>query len=173
MSIMKRLAESRTVRRKAFSDKWEGPFEIDIRQDQQAPDPSGFKTSEQIEAFNEKVKAWSAKVKSDLVPSIRANDISGIKLSRSIRNTFQTEYGEISRLGFSFARHGIFVHKGVGRGYQARNGMVVKTSKTPGFNRQPKPWFNPVVESHLDELGQIIHDHNEKAIINSTRIFIR
>jgi hypothetical protein len=51
--------------------------------------------------------------------------------------------------------------------------VVVKASKTPGFNRKSKPWFNPIVESHLDELGQIIHDHNEKAIVNAIRIFIR
>jgi hypothetical protein len=155
------------------NNSWEGPFDITIREPGLTQRHSRSSDSEEIEAFNEQIKAWSEKVKFALEPSIRSNNISGSRLLRSIKNTYQYDYGEIFRLGFSFARHGIFIHKGVGRGYHAQGGVVVKTSRTPGFNRQPKPWFNPVVESHLDELGEIIKVHNETAIVNSSRIFIR
>lgn len=174
MSISKRLLESRTVRRKAFNIKGESPYEVDLRQDSgNNASVSPQHDSAEIEAFNEKVKAWSAQVTISLLPSIRANSIAGIRLSRSINNNFQSDSGEIFRLGFSFARHGIFVHKGVGRGYQMHGGAVVKTSRSPGFHRRPKPWFNPVVEARLDELGGIIHDHTSRAIMNASRIFIR
>jgi hypothetical protein len=126
-----------------------------------------------MEAFNEKLKVWGAKVNAAMPGSISSHGIRGSHLSKGIRNTYYYEYGEIYRLGFSFPREGIFVHKGVGSGYVMRNGVVVKTSKSTGFNRQPKPWFNPVIESFIPELGEIIKEYAETAILNSTRIYIR
>lgn len=171
MGLSKHLLESRSVRNNAFHS-WEGPFDITIREPGTSQSHA-HRSSEEVEAFNEQLKAWSEKVKAALEPSIRSNNISGSRLSRSIRSTYQYDYGEIFRLGFSFARHGIFIHKGVGRGYHIHGGVVVKTSRSPGFNRKAKPWFNPVVVSHLDELGEIIKAYTQTAIVNSTRIFIR
>jgi len=49
----------------------------------------------------------------------------------------------------------------------------VKTAKTQGFNRKPKPWFNPVIESFIPELEQIIKEYADSAVLNTVRIFIR
>jgi len=173
MGIMKRILEDRSTRRDAFNKSWEGPFDITIEEQGKTQRFSRSKNSQEMDAFNEQVKAWSEQVKSALGPSIRTNNILGSKLSRSIRSTHKYEYGEIYRLGFSFARHGIFIHKGVGLGYIMRGSTVVKTSRTVGFNRHPKPWFNPVVEASIPELGEIIKAYSETAILNSTKIYIR
>ncbi|MFZ4523495.1 MAG: hypothetical protein ACOYNC_17460 [Bacteroidales bacterium] len=170
---MKRILENRSVRREAFHDAWEGPFDITIQEQGTTKRFARSRNSAEMEEFNEQIKAWSEKVKSALGPSIRSNSISGSKLSRSIRSTYKYEYGEIYRLGFSFARHGIFIHKGVGRGYGMQGGTVVKTSKSVGFNRRPKPWFNPVIDAFIPELGAIIKAYSDTAIVNSTKIFIR
>lgn len=170
---MERIFQSRTVRNDAFKGSWEGPFDITITEPGKTQRFSRSLTTEEMEAFNDRLKTWGEKVRSALPVSISAHGIGGKNLKRNIRNTYYYDFGEIYRLGFSFAREGIFVHKGVGRGYVMRGGVVFKTSKTPGINRWPKPWFNPVVESFIPELEQIIKDYTETAIVNSTRIYIR
>ena len=169
---MDRIAASRTNRRGASRESWDGPFDLGI-EDSATERYSRSKNTEEMDAFNEKIKAWGLKVKATMPASISAHGIRGKKLSGSIKNTYYYDYGEIYRLGFSFAREGIFVHKGVGRGYVMSGGTVVKISKSQGFNRKPKPWFNPVIESFIPDLDEIIQEYSETAILNSTRIFIR
>ena len=173
MGLMKKLLESRTGNRSGFGTSWEGPFDVSIQESGNTQRFSRSRNTEEMEAFNERLKSWGEKVKGALPVSIATHGISGKNLKRSIRNTYYYDFGEIYRLGFSFAREGIFVHKGVGRGYVMRSGVVFKTSKTPGINRRPKPWFNPVVESFIPELEQIIKEYTETAILNSSRIYIR
>ncbi|MEI7723479.1 MAG: hypothetical protein WCK09_00385 [Bacteroidota bacterium] len=172
MSFWKKVIDSRQNGR-IGKGSWEGPFDIGIVETGQTQRHQRSFNTEEMEAFNEKLKGWGAKVNAALPPSIRSLGIGGKRLASSIRNTYYYEYGEIYRLGFSFAREGIFVHKGVGRGYVMANGTVVKISKTLGFNRKPKPWFNPVIESFIPELEEIIMEYSNTAIINSTRIYIR
>lgn len=127
-----------------------------------------------LEEFNSKIMDWGSRVKAALPSSISSHGISGKQLRRSIKNRYKYDYGEIDRIGFAFARHGVFVHKGVGRGYVMQGDTVVKTAKTSeGFNRSPKPWFNPVIESYIPELQQIVSDYTDKAVLNTVRIFIR
>ena len=173
MGLWKKVAENRTVRTGAFQVYWEGPFDVSINEPGKTQRFSRSMNTDEMEPFNERLKSWGNKVRSALPVSISSHGIGGKQLKRSIRNTYYYEFGEIFRLGFSFAREGIFVHKGVGRGYNMVNGMVVKTSKTSGFNRKPKPWFNPVVESFIPALEQIIKEYTETAIVNSSRIYIR
>jgi hypothetical protein len=174
MSIMERIVESRSVRKGAFNGTWEGPFDVGIEEQGKT---QRFERSqwrpEEAQAFNERLMAWGAKVNGSMPASISSHGIGGKRLRSSIRNNYYYEYGEIFRLGFSFSREGIFVHKGVGRGYRMNNGIVVKVSKTAGHNRVPKPWFNPVIESHMPEMEQIVVDYTKTAIVNSTRIYIR
>jgi hypothetical protein len=172
MGLMKRLLEERTNRNRAFSKSWEGPFDIEIREDGITHRYNRSLDTESLEKFNTAIQAWGNKVRSALPGSISNQGIKGRKLGRSIKNTYHYDYGEIYRIGFAFNREGIFVHKGVGRGYKMSGGTVVKTSKTQGFNRQPKPWFNPVIESYFSELEEIIKSYTETAIINSSQIYI-
>jgi hypothetical protein len=172
MGLWKKVLEQSSDHRRTRITN--GPFDVSIEETgktqrwertQWAP--------EAAEDFNQKLMAWGAKVNAALPGSISAHGIGGKRLSRSIRNTYYYEFGEIYRLGFSFAREGIFIHKGVGRGYVMSGGIVVKLSKSLGFNRKPKPWFNPVIQSYMQELEDIILSYTDTAIINSARIYIR
>lgn len=173
MGLWKRIAETRGTRKGIFKGSWEGPFDISLQETGQTQRFQRSRNTDEMNAFNDRLKAWGARVNAALPPSISGHGIGGRKLARSIRNTYSYEFGEIYRLGFSFAREGIFVHKGVGRGYVMQGGTVVKISKSPGFNRRPKPWFNPVIGQFIPELEEIVKEYAETAIINSTRIFIR
>lgn len=171
---MERIVESRTVRKGAFNGVWEGPFDVSIEEQGKTQRFERSQWSPQAaQAYNEKLIAWATKVNASLPASLSSHGIGGKQLRSSIRNTCFYEFGEIYRLGFSFSREGIFVHKGVGRGYRMNKGVVVKVSKTPGHNRIPKPWFNPVIEANISTLEQVVIDYTKTAIINSARIYIR
>jgi hypothetical protein len=144
--------------------------------------------------FNAKVEAWGKDVTSMLRQSVRSMTRRDLLLSRSIRPNFyrNKKYleasgeGEIYRIGFSFVREGIYIHKGAGRGqggvsgskwYNLR-GELKKTDprslmKMGSGNRKPKEWFNPVIEQKLPELSDIVSDYSASLQIDATNIFIK
>ena len=102
------------------------------------------------------------------------------KLEDSIRTQSRRTYGVITGQSFMFERHGVFVHKGVGRGYEMRGGMVERTAKEDsifsnnmGKVRVPFEWFNPVIEQSLPELADKLANINADAAVNATRMLIR
>jgi hypothetical protein len=101
------------------------------------------------------------------------------RLEDSIRTRSRLTYGVITGLSFVFERHGVFVHKGVGRGYEMQGGMVVRTaredsifSNNQGKVRTPFEWFNPVIEQSLPELADKLAEINADAAVNATRMMI-
>ncbi len=108
------------------------------------------------------------------------------KLEDSIKSITKKSYGVIDRVTYTFERHGVFVHKGVGRGYEMQGGMVVRTAKCedpatrqPTWwgddprQRLPNEWFNPLLEQTLPELADKLAEINADAVLNATRIMIR
>ncbi len=96
------------------------------------------------------------------------------KLSESISFKIGKINAIISNVSFSFALHGVFVQKGVGRGYAIEEGMVMRTSKdTSEIKRHPNPWLNPVIEQALPGLADKLAEKNADAVLNATRIMIR
>lgn len=103
------------------------------------------------------------------------------KLENSILASTRQHYGISDRVSFKFERHGVFVHKGVGRGYEMQGGMVIRTAKSEdsltsnaiGRARVPYEWFNPVLERTLPELADKLAEINADAVLNSTRMMIK
>ncbi|HCY39941.1 MAG TPA: hypothetical protein DHV48_01045 [Prolixibacteraceae bacterium] len=97
------------------------------------------------------------------------------KLAASIMSKVGKEFGLANYVGFSFERHGVFVHKGVGRGYQSNGkGFVIRTAR-----RKPNPheryaveWFNPVLEKYIPILANELANINADAAVNATRMKI-
>ena len=107
---------------------------------------------------------------------------------------YTDKYGLIDRLGFSFPRHGIYIHKGAGRGqggfsgskwsYLKRiNGIEINTNivrhtnpaslgKQNGGNRQAYRWFDPVLKNRLPELSDICMRYFDTMLIDATKIYI-
>lgn len=132
-----------------------------------------------VSVFNAKIKAWGEKVDSSLRSSISQWVVKDEKLSDSLKQNYR-HYGkaprsgqEITSVGFRFKAEGIYVHLGVGKGYNMEGGTRILTKKTDSeWRRQPKPWFNPVIEQHIPELLEIVQEYCGSLIINATRIFI-
>lgn len=132
-----------------------------------------------VVAFNKKIRAWGTMVNDGLIYSVARWINDDEKLSDSIKQNYKhwgktpAKGEEITSVGFSFEEEGVFVHLGVGRGYNMEGGTRVVTKKSnKDWNRKPKPWFNPVIEQHIPKLVEIVQEYCGKLFINTTRIYI-
>ena len=143
-----------------------------------------------IAAQNEAVLKWIPKVKSSLRSSARwfsDGKSEGMvirdhgkqiekKLADSIDSKFKKEYNAINNISFQFERHGVFVHKGVGRGYQSNGaGLVIRTAIHPPKKntRIAVEWFNPVLDKYVPQLADQIALINTDAAVNATNMRIK
>jgi hypothetical protein len=153
-----------------------------------------------LEDYNKKVTDWGSKVAVKLRTSIRTLTRNGKgELLKSLRLKTAKWFGEVDKLSYHFKRHGVFVHKGVGRGYTMWNGSVMKHSGTlaasaaargmktdprfkdriykpmdPGrLNRVSKEWFNPIVKSDIDKLADLVAEIQADRTVSATKILIR
>jgi hypothetical protein len=109
------------------------------------------------------IQAWGKRSHGRLKTQIKS---AGIKkytgsLSRYMRDRYFRRAGILNAVGFKMPRHGVFVEKGVGRGYPAGHSKL---------GRKPKPWFNPVMEMEVPRLANIAAKHGVD--IAAKRIFI-
>lgn len=140
---------------------------------------------EESAVYNKAILNWGYATRSKLKFSISRLSMKGKgDLMRSLVTKARWDYGEIDRLEFSFLRHGVFFHKGVGRGYFIQGGKVIRGYKSKvlrglggrreadgGFvvsgphRRQPKEWFTPTIDRELPVLVErIIETRGDLAI---------
>lgn len=133
-----------------------------------------------VARFNRNVRAWGNTVNAALRASIGTWIKQDTSLSASLKQNYR-HWGktpqagqEITSIGFGFEEAGLYVHLGVGRGYNREGGTVVVTKKhnRDKMERQPKPWFDPVIEDHIPTLQKIVQDYCGSLFINTTHILI-
>lgn len=132
-----------------------------------------------VTAFNRQVRAWGTRVNDALQYSIAQQIAEDNTLSASLKQNYR-HWGkrpqtgqEITSIGFAFEEAGLYVHLGVGRGYNREGNTVVMTKKNKSeFKRRPKPWFDPVVEQYIPELQKIVQAYCGDLFIDTTRILI-
>ena len=136
---------------------------------------------------NDIVKKWAPKVKrrlknSSIVRFTNGKHTSFVtrkgrtegKLSESIKARIGKKLGVSELVSFSFERHGVFVHKGVGRGYNMTGGAVIRTTKAAtGLTRNPVPWFNAVLDQQIPILANSIAVVNANAALNAAKLHIK
>ena len=70
--------------------------------------------ADKLTAFNKEVEQWQDSVTTQLKAAIGSRSL---RIARELEPKAYTDnYGLINRLGFSFPRHGVYIHKGAGRG---------------------------------------------------------
>lgn len=96
------------------------------------------------------------------------------KVKTSMNHRVFYKFSISEGVSFRFERHGVFLHKGVGRGYQMQGGMVVRVAKNPpkGEVRRPVEWFNPIINARTPQLANDIARVNADAAVNATRMRI-
>lgn len=132
-----------------------------------------------VAEFNKKIRAWGTLVNDGLLYNMARWINDDEELSASIKQNYRhwgktpAKGEEITSIGFGFKEEGVFVHLGVGRGYnmEGRSRVLTKKKNTE-WNRKPKPWFNPVIEQYIPALAEIVRDYCGSMLINTTRIYI-
>jgi hypothetical protein len=122
-----------------------------------------------IDAFNSDVNKWTKDAKADIISEMdvqgivhRENSKSPVPAKQALKTSQRKKAGVVNRISFRMPRHMVFVHKGVGRGT-----TITQAGTT---NRKAKPWFNPVIEKNLNELVDIVADHQGTMVLNAIMI---
>jgi len=112
---------------------------------------------EQYGELNRLVGNWG-KARADAMKAfIFSKDImfSG-DLQDQVKSFLKFDYGKASAIKFQFPRYGVFVEKGVGKGYPM--GSVTNMRK-----RVPKEWFSSnITDADLDELSVLVGSEYEE-----------
>lgn len=126
-------------------------------------------TQSDIDGFNRKVTQWAEDTQKDVRAELDALRVVHAKYSRSpvsfkkaLKAKLRLRSGEVSSIGISFPRHGVFVHKGVGKG--------TPVSRIGTTKRKAKPFLNPVLDKNLVRLSEIAADHMGNITVNSIKI---
>ncbi len=149
---------------------------------------------EQLQQFNKEVRHWAKKVEAQLKASAETHfshrESSEVtarfpRLSGSIQARVRKEKGEAKSIGFSLARHGVFLHHGAGTGYGGIKGSrwinnkmqyVTTRKKSLGKmntdNRRAVHWFNDIIDQNIQELIEIIANYTADIVINKTSMYI-
>ena len=143
-------------------------------------------------AFNRAVEQWAQRVAAQLRATIAGRSL---RIARELHpNLYTDRYGLVDRIGFSFPRHGIYIHKGAYRGHggligskwevvKRVNGVEVSTGivrhtdpdslgKQGTGARKPFPWFDAVVRNRIGELEDIVLDYFDTMVIDATNIYV-
>ncbi|MGJ1366270.1 hypothetical protein [Sphingobacterium spiritivorum] len=135
---------------------------------------------------NSFVRTWGSgtltSIKSRYVSLINSKNRSDDGID-SIKISYSTEDGDISRIRFRFVRHLIFVHKGAGKGIGGNKGSswATKSGKTKRTDpkslgkigtssRKAKEWLNPVLDAEIPKLADQLMKEKIDAAINALKI---
>ena len=153
-------------------------------------DNSIEKASEQ--AQNEVIQKWGSmvqrKLRSNAGKFQHGKDVNVItkrdgytegKLKNSVYAKYHQSFGAIDAVTFGFAKHGVFVQKGVGKGHGIASGMVITSANMDNQkleirkNRDPQDWFNSEIIQSLPELADKLAEINADLVLNATKILIK
>lgn len=161
------------------------PFELDLVSTSETVKYQRRQDKQRVKDFNKQVEAWCIEATSRLRVSVRAMVKNDSNLSASIQHNLYKEKGEVNRVGFSFAREGIYLHRGAGRGQGGFMGSSwidqlgkKRTTNPDAFgkmntgNRKAVRWFDPVIEKELPFLADIVAEYCADMAVDATRIFI-
>ena len=123
----------------------------------------------QFTGINQKLLRWKSGTTAALKSQIGmlTSEGKGELMSELRGYVNQDPDGAISSFSWSFPRHGIFLIKGVGRGYVIEDGKIMRAVRknntlytiSDTIEREPKDWFNPVIEKRIPELSKMVANY--------------
>lgn len=150
--------------------------------------------SERTLEYNKAVERWQHNVTTQMRAAVASHSMS---IARELTpKVYIDRYGIINRLGFSFPRHGIYLHYGAGLGkggatgshwmlQKVINGVRVNTHIERHTNpasinnemgtgtRKAFQWFDPIIRNRISELTDISVQYFDTMVVDATRIFIK
>jgi hypothetical protein len=134
-----------------------------------------------IELQNSEVQAWFT----DTLRAVKARYTQLIHNPGrgSISGSTHSSYGEIDRVSFRFKRYLIYVHKGAGRGQGGSKGSQwtdphgnkrstnpLSFGKMNTGRRHAEEWLNPVLDTEVPKLADIVANCQANAVVKAIRI---
>lgn len=118
-------------------------------------------SKKQLTELKRNVRVLTNQEKHVLIKTIRIKGLGHVKSSRleakklldSLSYKMKTRFDFPERVIFPFARHGIFIAKGVSRGHKITN------------PRQKIDWFDTSLDSGIEELANIVVKHQADAAV--------
>lgn len=102
------------------------------------------------------------------------------RLASSIVGKSGMTYGVIDRVSFAFERHGVFVQKGVGRGYPIKGGFVVTSENRQGAEsfvqhtpRVAQDWYSDIMDQSVPELADELASLHADIAISALSMVIK
>ncbi|MDR1455528.1 MAG: hypothetical protein LBJ01_07755 [Tannerella sp.] len=166
------------------------PFELNIRSLSEVGKYLRAQDPERQEEYNRKVIDWAKSVSQQLKGNVRSLVKKDVRLSDSIKPHvyYDKKYGrEADRIGFTFAREGVYIHRGAGKGqggfkggskWTDKYGKLKETNPLSFYkmgtgNRRPINWFNPVIDRNIEALADIVAEYSADMVVDAERIYIR
>jgi hypothetical protein len=123
------------------------------------------------EAMAYEVDNWLTRVEGQLMESVLELESKGKRIRRkkedflanSIRGNMYIQFGDLTRVGFSFARHGVYWYRRVSNRHRVGNERDIQN-----YN-----WFNPIIEQNIGELEQIVKRYYADAVVNVFNVYIK
>lgn len=164
------------------------PFDLSLESISEIDKFQRSQDKESLKQFNSDVKQWAEQSKQALRTSIKSLVKRDVYLSDSLKANLYYDHNyakEVNRVGFSFVREGIYIHKGAGKGQGGVIGgrwidrygkQKTRADKSAGLqgagNRKPIRWFDPVIDGRLSKLADIVADYSATMQVDATNIFI-
>ncbi len=121
--------------------------------------------------FNADVQAWNKQNTARLKNELNRLGIRDTgRLLRSIKGKTKKENGLIFRVTKEILRHGVFIEKGVGRGYPIESVKGNARAIQGASGRTARPWFNPVLDKDFPRLADKVGEHMADAALKSIPI---
>ena len=149
-----------------------------------------------LKKFQKDIDEWGRKVVHELRISVSSiphfgpskGHLPGAGLYESLDYYVKNDdeyHAEPVRIGFRFARHGVHLHFGAGKGYGGNVGSrwidrygIEKSTDPRSLGRagtgarSPQNWFNPVLERNMKALADICADYCAEMIVNSDFLYL-
>lgn len=126
--------------------------------------------SDRLESLDREVNAWRKLTVRQLVRRLgnlglkeRARLADEKTLKKSVGSSIRRKDLEIERVAFSFARHGIFLEHGVGKGRPVGSTQA---------NRARKPWLSIILPGAVDNLAKILAEEYADIAVEELRFLI-
>lgn len=139
-----------------------------------------------VDKFNNAVKVWAGTSRRQMVQNIRSSGKAKGILSRSVTQKVLLSYGIANVARFRFAKHGVYLHYGVGRSHVRKGGSVKRDTTIPAEfkyrdkvfkytteriktrmsrqkyyksrNRKSLDWFDVVIRNNINLLADVTQE---------------
>lgn len=125
---------------------------------------------DRLEAMDREIDAWRKITAEQLIRRLgnlglkeRQRLGDEVALRKSVGSKISRKNLEIERVAFTFARHGIFLEHGVGKGRPVGSSQA---------NKYRKPWLSIVLPRSVDELANILAEEYADITAEELRFLI-